>query len=412
MNNPIANSDQFAAEADVTAMRSDPQVEQARATIEYLFALGFRDRIPEESKALLGEFCEEYLTNWLFKAAASDAQHPRFVRDFMPAYNWHGHDVLAARTGGDNPDNCYRLVGIEHGTAYQISGRIIDRKPANVTFTLTANYGTSVTVQTIEDHQLTIDPDGRFTITIDDTPADGRTNHLTTRPGVKFLFVRDSMMDWANETPLELFIKRLGDAKAGPLSRQDMAARAIEHAIGDLYLYFWFQNTFSGIKPNTVTEPDIPQGGNGGLVTQGSAVGNFVLGPDDAAIIDYDPAGAGYAAIQLTEWLFRSLDYHRIQSSLTAAQSATDGDGRIRVVVARRDPGVANWLDTGGQSRVFTIHRWQAMKADGRPLSLVLRLTTLDQLKSELPTETIWVSPEERNAKLQARRSAYRRRIE
>src|SRR3546814_5197748 len=82
-----------------------------------------------------------------------------------------------------------------------------------------------------------------------------------------------------------------------------------------------------------------------------------LLGPDDAAILEYDPAGAGYAAVQLTEWLYRSRDYHRIQSSLTAAQSAIDRDGRIRLVIARRDPGVWNWLDTGGHEHVFSILR-------------------------------------------------------
>src|SRR3546814_1073057 len=79
-----------------------------------LFARGYGERSPAESRPLLAAFCEEYLNNWLFKAAASDAQHPRFVRDFMPAYRWHGNEVPGARTGGDNPDNCYRLAGIEH----------------------------------------------------------------------------------------------------------------------------------------------------------------------------------------------------------------------------------------------------------------------------------------------------------
>lgn len=410
MTNPVANDGQFAAEADVTAIRNDPRMALARASIEQLFATGFGDRIPEASQPLLGDFCEEYLTNWLFKAAASDTQHPRIVRDFMPAYRWHGHDVPAARTGGDNPDNCYRLAGIEHGTAYRIAGRIVDRKPANVSFTLTANYGTSVTIQTIEDHQLRINDNGEFTITIDDRPAEGRPNHLTTGPHVKFLFIRDSMMDWASETPLELSIKRVGEANAGPVSREDMAGRAIEHALGDLYLYFWFQNMLSGIKPNTMTAPRV-SAEVGGLVTQGSCTGNFELGPDDAAIIDYDPAGAGYAAIQLTEWLYRSLDYHRIQSSLTAEQCAADRDGRIRVVIARRDPGVANWLDTEDCAHVFAIQRWQALKTDGPPLSSRMRLTKIDRLKSELPPETVWLTPDQRAAQMEARRAAYQRRI-
>ena len=30
----------------------------------------------------------------------ADGQYPRFARNFMPAYSWHGHDVPACRTGG------------------------------------------------------------------------------------------------------------------------------------------------------------------------------------------------------------------------------------------------------------------------------------------------------------------------
>src|SRR3546814_2189510 len=97
MTNPIANPGQFTAEADVRDMLHDPRIVAARAQIEMLFARGYGDRIPAESRPLLAAFCEEYLNNWLFKAAASDAQHPRFVRDFMPAYRWHGNDVPGAR---------------------------------------------------------------------------------------------------------------------------------------------------------------------------------------------------------------------------------------------------------------------------------------------------------------------------
>jgi hypothetical protein len=411
MTNPIANPGQFAAEADVRAMLANPRIAATLAQIEALFGRGYGDRIAAESRPLLGAFCAEYLNNWLFKAAASDAEHPRFVRDFMPAYVWHGQEVPGARTGGDNPDNCYRLAGIEHGTSYRVTGRILDRKAANISFTLTANYGTSQTMQTIEDHDMRFDADGRFEMIIDDGTGAGAANRLVTRPGVKFLFVRDSMMDWARETPLELAIERIGDARVDPIGIDEMVARATTQALGDLYLYFWFQNVWSGLTPNSITPAQSFRGAGGGLVTQGISNGSYRLGPDDAAIIEYDPAGASYAAVQLTEWLYRSRDYHRIQSSLTAAQSAIDGDGRIRLVIARRDPGVHTWLDTGGQEHVFSILRWQHMPADGPPLASSLHLTTIDRLKGELPADTRWVDADERAAQLAARLVAYGRRI-
>jgi len=409
MINPIATPGQFAAELDVLAMREDPRIAPVRTQLEMLFARGYGDRIPDEARPLLPAFCDEFLNNWLFKAAASDAQHPRFVRDFMPAHAWAGHDVVGSRTGGDNPDNCYRLAGIEHGTRYRVTGRVPPHKAANISFTLTANFGTSQTVQTIEDHELDIAADGTFEILIDDRDGPAR-NHLKTRPGVKLLFVRDSMMDWRVEDPLELAIERLGEANAAPLTVEAMATRAIEHVLNDLYLYFWFQNVWSGMTPNTITTAQAMRGAGGGLVTQGICNGSLLLGPDDAAIYEYDPAGAGYAAVQLTEWLYRSLDYHRIQSSLTTAQSAVDSDGLVRLVIARRDPGVHNWLDTGGQAHVHLINRWQRMQQD-RPIAARLRMTTIDRLRSDLPADTRWLDGAERQAQLAGRLADYQRRI-
>lgn len=411
MTNPIDNPGQLAAETDVRTMRLDPRIEPIRAQITKYYAIGYGDRLPDECRPHLDALADEFLNNWLFKAAASDSQHPRLVRNFMPAYEWHGAMVPGARTGGDNPDNCYRLAGIEHGSSYRLIGRLAGGKPANISFALANNYGTSQTVEILEDHQLQWGADGTFEITIDESPAAGRANHLMTHPGTKFLFVRDSMMDWAEETPLDLSIERLGEAKAPPIGIDEMFERATKNALNDVFQYFWFQNMLSSQAVNTIL-PAYPLASAGvGLATQGVSSGHFRLGPDDAAIIDYDPAEAGYAAVELTDWLYRSLDYHIVQSSLTAAQSAIDPDGRIRLVIARRDPGVANWLDTRGQANVLMILRWQAMKTGGRPINVTLKMTTIDRLKSDLPDSTVWVDADERAALIGARIASYQRRI-
>ena len=94
-------------------------------------------------------------------------------------------------------------------------------------------------------------------------------------------------------------------------------------------------------------------------------------------------------------------------------QSAVDGDGIIRVAIARRDPGVANWLDTGGTKEVFTILRWQALAAEpinGEPRAS-LKMSTYDRLRSDLPADTVWVNASQRKASLNARIAAYQRRI-
>ena len=412
MINPIANPGQFAAEADVIAMWKDEQIHQARAQVKTLFERGYGDRPPAEARPTFERSVDEYVTNWLFKAASSDTQHPRFVRNFMKAYSWHGHDVPGARTGGDNPDNCYRLAGIGHGTAYRIGGKVVGKQPANVSFTLTGNYGTSVTIQTIEDHQLERAADGSFTITVDDQPANGRPNHLTTAPHVKFMFVRDSMSDWSTETPFDLTIERLGEAKAPPLTLDQMIEAAAFRMREDVPLYFWFQNVWTSRTLNTL-EPASGPRGTGGLVTQSLSHGIFDIAEDEGVILEYEPAGARYAAIELTDWYYQSIDYGEIQSSLTQGQSVTDPDGRVRAVIARRDPGVANWLDTGGLAIVLMILRWQAVPSPavrGGPWCQ-MKLVKLADLKTELPAQTTWFTPAQRKAQLEQRRAALARRF-
>jgi hypothetical protein len=352
---------------------------------------------------------DEYVANWLFKAAASDSQHPRFVRNFMPRYRWHGHDVPGTRTGGDNPDNCYRLAGIAHGTAYRINGRVIDREPADVSFTLVGDYGTSVTIQTIDSQSLQRQRDGSFVITIDDRPADGRPNHLTTAPNVKFIYVRDSMEDWSVETAFALEIERLGPADRAPLSRNEMADRAVRRAREDVPLYFWFQSTFTNMAPNS--SKFLPANrGTGGLVTQALGRGWFELGTDDCVIVDYAPADAAYCAIQLCSWLFQSIEAQQITSSLNRSQCAIDGDRRIRAVIARRDPGVANWLDCGDYSHVMMMLRWQGLPEGATP-DFTAQRVRIDDIRAMLPDDTIWIGSGQRADQQRVRRAAFDRRI-
>ncbi|MBV9841070.1 MAG: hypothetical protein JOY99_05975 [Sphingomonadaceae bacterium] len=411
MINPLANRAQFDAEADVRAMWEMPSIQAARATAAELFRLAYGTDSPPEALPEFDDAIDEYVTNYLFKAAASDAAHPRFVRDFMPSYDWNGAAVPAARMGGDNPDNCYRLAGIVHGGRYRVIARPSGTEPANTSFTLTGNYGTSVTIQTIENWQLTREPDGSFVITIDDQPANGRRNHLTTAPHVKFLFVRESFGDWAAEASYEFAIERLDRVDVPPLAIEQMAERAAFRLVEDVPLYYWFQRLFSGVARNSI-RPPLDSARLGGLVTQAGVQGHFVLGEDDAVLIRLNPAGGRYVAVSLVDWWFRSMDAHKTQSSLTQHDMARDPDGWLSVVIARRDPGIANWLDSGGRATSLFLARWQALPAEpvaGGP-QITSEIMAIDRLPRAL-METQPIDPATRALRLAGRQAAWNRRV-
>jgi hypothetical protein len=65
-----------------------------------------------------------------------------------------------------------------------------------------------------------------------------------------------------------------------------------------------------------------------------------------------------YQGFHLANLWGESLDYANHQSSLNGFQTEWDGEGSARYVVAHRDPGVANWLDTTGVPVGFMTFRW------------------------------------------------------
>ena len=410
MTNPIANDDQFRAEEEVRAMWDTAEARAARAHCAQLWRVGHGVDVPPQMEPHFDAAMDGWIANYLFKAAVADPFRPRFVRNFMPAYRWHGADVPDARMGADNPDNCYRLAGIRHGSRYRVTGRLPEAAPAHVSFTLVENWGTSMTAQTLELPGIAVDEEGGFVITIDDTPADGRPNHMTTNPRVKFLFVRDSMMDWARETPLFLSIERLDGDGAAALDLEQRLAEAMRRAREEVPLYYWFFRLSMGHAVNSMAPP-MKVGGVGGLVTQASGIGRLHLEDDQAAVFCFARAGAAYCSLQLAMWWYRSIDAHEIQSGLSFAQAAVKQGDRVTMVVSAQDPGVANWVQTGGFRDLLPMIRWQGLPENGPGPAHEMTIVPLADIDRILPATVPRLTPDERAAQIEARRAAWRRRV-
>ena len=86
--------------------------------------------------------------------------------------------------------------------------------------------------------------------------------------------------------------------------------------------------------------------------------GYYDLGPDVAWIIEFEPPECEYWNIQLGNHWLESLDFEYYPTNLNHHTAAVEDDGTVRVVVARRDPGHPNWLDTAGHARGGLALRW------------------------------------------------------
>jgi hypothetical protein len=133
----------------------------------------------------------------------------------------------------------------------------------------------------------------------------------------------------------------------------------------------------------------------------------YEVGPDEALIIEVDPPNPKFWDIQLGDTWNQALDYIYHQTSLNMGQAPVDADGKIRIVLAHRDPGVRNWLDAYDTPRGTILVRWYFAQGQALPTA---QLTPFAELDRRLPAATARVTPDERQAQLTKRRRALERR--
>jgi hypothetical protein len=79
-------------------------------------------------------------------------------------------------------------------------------------------------------------------------------------------------------------------------------------------------------------------------------------------------------------------------------------------VIAHRDPGVANWLDTTGLPEGFMALRWSYSKLPGELRTTKTVKVAVDAIKSQLPPGARTVSSAERRERIRIRQEHVQRR--
>jgi hypothetical protein len=151
----------------------------------------------------------------------------------------------------------------------------------------------------------------------------------------------------------------------------------------------------------------------GGQSTNIYAGGVYELGLEEALVIEsrvqIEPE---YIGIVLSNLWGESLDFANHQCSLNGFQSERDADGALRWVVAHRDPGIPNWLDTTGHREGFMSPRWsytETPPAERWP-TISARKVAFDEIRDHLPSETRSISASERAERIRIRQEHVRRR--
>jgi hypothetical protein len=410
--NPLATVDQ--REVEEIALRLLQRAEMRRG--RELVTLLWRNVMAYPAADQMDRFdnmIDEYMFHFALRAANSDGRRPRISRMMAPAARCFGRDVPGSRWGGDSPDFIYRVIPIAHGCRYEITGRRSCPDPITATFTLVGDSVVPAALGILDSLDMAVDGDGGFTITVDGEPADGRPNHIRTQPGADHLMIRDALGDWLAQGPSALQVRRLdsGQHERSP-TEEEMARKAARAALDCVYYTYYTMQSANGQPPNEL-RPPMSSGAFGGMPTQMGTKSNLVLAGDEAMIVTTNAAGAQFRNAVLCDLFYMSLNYWSRLGSLNMAQMARDEDGRFTFVIAHEDPGVHNWLDTGGLKRMIFGHRWQAFNRQDtfEAPAISGRVVKFADLQKELPAGILRTDARDRARQIAERKEGFARRF-
>lgn len=255
--------------------------------------------------------------------------------------------------------------------------------------------------------------DGSIDITLSADRQPGNWLPLPERSST--LIVRQFFYDWTAEEAARLAIERVGGVgdTLPPAPPEPSAVARQLIALGefvDASVRFWMQTQerLRGQGPNRFAEPSA-RTDLGGAAENVTVWGAWELDDDEALIVEFVQPGALYWSISLGNYWWESIDYANHQSSLNGHQASLEAGGVFRAVIAHRDPGVANWLDTAGQSRGPMIVRYVRAAQTPVPATRVVPFDSLDEV---IPETTARVTPAERRAAIARRRGGVAKRFQ
>jgi len=355
-------------------MRRDPQVQQEVARVAL-----------------------ESLASSTIEAIGGDGGAPQFLPVIGQLLN----------VGQPNADTIYRAATIAPGGSYRITG-----KQGTVNHSIMAQF-LPPSAQGAGDRPhlnlstLKTDEDGRFDLLVSaERPEGYEGDWWQLDPQAMRIMIRMVSSDWQNEIEPTLSIERTDIPTGRPRPQADALEarlRALPGAVDFMALMF-VDHHQKQVAKGLVNKAEVRNVGTGALEGQFYYEGAYELDDDEALIVETNvPKTCMYRSLILANELHETTDWYNNHSSLNDAQAKPDSDGKLRIVISERDPGVRNWLDTAGYPRGIFQGRWTG--CDSQPIPKVSKVK-LDDLSEALPADVAKVTPEQREEIVRERRRA------
>jgi hypothetical protein len=285
---------------------------------------------------------------------------------------------------GDNPDAVYFATPISAAHRYRIRGNTAGAVYTSFTVELGGGDGghPAGLGATLNDAEFEIAPDGSYEI-VASAQKPERGNWLRLDPGASSLSTRhyyeretSIAADQLHHVPLA--IDRI-DATAPPPPPSDASVAAGIRRVAQ-FLRTSVQPArrdpaqlppWVSLVPNQFPRPKKDDSNTQvGFAAKDNvySMAPFVLGDGEALVIRGRFPKCRFANVVLWNRFTHTFDYRFRRVSLNRKQTQLEADGSFKIVLAARDPGVANWLDTEGRPSGSVFWRFQLPEEEIAPL--------------------------------------------
>lgn len=306
--------------------------------------------------------------------------HLEFADADFPGFFAPSHET--GKIGADNPDNLYLMARLNGRHEYLIRGER-GTVPYLSFGTQKGGYETDGKMERtgfLDAADLHVDDDGRFEILLSGTPQSG--NWLKLESASNAVIVRQTFVDRARERPAQLKIERRSEgATPQPLSLDrvqqgfERCARFVE---GTATLFAdWAESYLPHVNQLPLADQTLCQsvGGDPNILYYHSC---WALEADEALVIHLARIPeCRFWNLQVNNWWMESLDYRYHRICFNPHTARLDPDGGVSLVIAHREPGVPNWLDTAGHDRGTMCLRWVGASEPVHPTTRVCKLSEL-----------------------------------
>lgn len=306
----------------------------------------------------------------------ADAARPVFKR-------WHTPEKKLL---GDNPNSIYYDAPASADHSYRISGNIDGATYTSFTVEVARGNGASGKLgAVINDKEFDIAADGSYEIIASVKKPEGKVNWLPLADNTISITTRHYYETVENVSAdrlkhIPVLIENLNHPGPAPrLDEEEIARRImrVAHWLNatvfppseDLSPH-WVSRVPNQFAPLKVDDTNLAIGYAAKDNTY--AMTWFDLAPDQALVIRGRWPKCRFASVVLQNLFMQTLDYMDRNISLNRAQAKTDKDGNFEMIVAHKDPGRANWLDTEGRQRGVIFCRFQLVEGEMEPLTTEL----------------------------------------